>query len=147
MLAYYSTITLAQAGASPSLISLLAGVQNLIFAAGTVPLYFTVERLGRRTILLWGAIVMSTLMLIFLVLQAINPTTPMRWASIAIIWIFLFVMGFAYQGAVWLYCSEIAPLQYRHIGGSITAFGEWLATFLFVMILPIGIANAKWRFW
>ena len=92
MLAYYSTVTLAQAGASPSLVSLLAGVQNIIFAAGCVPLYFTVERMGRRTILLWGAIVMSTLMLIFLVLQAINPTTSMQWASIAIIWIFLFVV-------------------------------------------------------
>lgn len=32
-------------------------------------------------------------------------------------------------------------------GGSITAGGEWLSTFLFVMILPIGLENIKWRFW
>ncbi len=147
MLAYYSTVTLSQAGASPTLVNLLAGVQNIIFAAGCVPLYFTVERMGRRTILLWGATVMSTLMLIFLVLQAIDPTRPMQWASIAIIWLFLFVMGWAWQGCVWLYCSEIPPLEYRHIGGSITAFGEWLSTFLFVMILPIGLENIRWRFW
>ena len=147
MLAYYSTVTLSQAGASPTLVSLLAGVQNIIFAAGCVPLYFTVERMGRRTTLLWGAILMSTLMLIFLVLQAIDPTKSMQWASIAIIWIFLFIMGWAWQGCVWLYCSEIPPLEYRHIGGSITAFGEWLSTFLFVMILPVGLENINWRFW
>lgn len=48
---------------------------------------------------------------------------------------------------MWLYCSEIPPLEYRHIGGSITAFGEWLGTFLFVLIIPIGLENIGWRFW
>lgn len=147
MLAYYSTVTLSQAGASPTLVSLLAGVQNIIFAAGCVPLYFTVEKLGRRTILLWSAIVMSILMLIFVVLQGLNPTQGMSWASIGIIWTFLFFMSWGWQGCVWLYCSEIPPLDFRHIGGSITAFGEWLSTFLFVMILPVGLENIKWRFW
>ncbi|KAK5096860.1 hypothetical protein LTS08_007350 [Lithohypha guttulata] len=147
MLAYYSTVTLSQAGASPKLVSLLAGVQNMIFAAGCVPLYFTVEKLGRRTILLWCAILMSILMLIFVVLQGANPSQSMQWASIAIIWVFLFFMSWGWQGCVWLYCSEIPPLSYRHVGGSITAFGEWLSTFLFVMILPVGLENIKWRFW
>ena len=86
-------------------------------------------------------------MLIFLVLQAANPTTSMRWASIGVIWVFLFIMSFGWQGCVWLYCSEIPAMEYRHIGGSITAFGEWLSTFLFVMILPIGLENIRWRFW
>lgn len=147
MLAYYSTITLSQAGASPNLVNILAGVQNIIFAAGCVPFIFAVERLGRRSIMLWSAVLMSIFMLIFVVLQAINPTTSMRWASIGIIWVFLFIMSFGWQGCVWLYCSEIPALEYRHIGGSITAFGEWLSTFLFVMILPIGLQNIKWRFW
>lgn len=147
MLGYYSTVTLSQAGASPSLVSLLAGVQNIIFAAGCIPLYFTVERFGRRTILLSTAMLMSVLMLIFLILQALHPTTSMQWASIAIIWVFLFFMGWGWEGCVWLVCSELPPLEYRHIGGSITAFGEWLSTFLFVMILPIGLENIQWRFW
>lgn len=116
MLAYYSTVTLSQAGASPKLVSLLAGVQNIIFAAGCVPLYFTVEKLGRRTILLYSAILMSILMLIFTVLQGIHPTQSMQWASIAVIWVFLFFMSWGWQGCVWLYCSEIPALEYRHIG-------------------------------
>lgn len=71
----------------------------------------------------------------------------MSWASIGIIWTFLFVMGWSWQGCVWLYCSEIPPLDYRHLGGAITAGGEWLATWLFVMVLPVGLENIKWRFW
>jgi hypothetical protein len=47
----------------------------------------------------------------------------------------------------WLYCSEIAPLEYRHIGGAATAFGEWLMTFITVFAGPIGLTNIGWKFW
>jgi len=60
---------------------------------------------------------------------------------------FLFVFGYAWQGCVWLYCSEIAPLEYRHIGGAATAFGEWLMTFITVFAGPIGLTNIGWKFW
>lgn len=98
MLAYYSTIILSGAGASPKLVNILAGVQNTFFALGCVPLYFIVEKFGRRTIMVTGASLMSICMLIFLVLQALNPTVAMQWGSIAVIWVFLFVMGTSWQG-------------------------------------------------
>jgi len=66
-----------------------------------------------------------------------------------------------------LYCSEIAPLEYRHIGGAFTAAGEWLMTFITVFagrmlrfhfhsssyatiltIIPaIGFDSIGWYFW
>jgi MFS family permease len=114
-------------------VSLLSGVLNIFFALGCVPLYFTVERVGRRSILLYGAIAMTILITIFTVLVAIGPGRPdIQWASIAIIFIFLATFGYAWQGCVWLYCAEIAPLEYRHIGAGATAFGEWLMTFITV---------------
>lgn len=67
--------------------------------------------------------------------------------SCRVIFIFLFVFGYAWQGCVWLYCSEIAPLEYRHIGGAATAFGEWLMTFITVFAGPIGLTNVGWKFW
>lgn len=91
--------------------------------------------------------VMTFLLIIFIALVAVPQTTSIRWASIAILWIFLFVMGYAYEGAVWLYCAEIAPLEYRHIGGAATSAGEWLGTFLTVFVGPIGFDNAGWHFW
>ena len=134
-------------GARPSLISLLSGILNICFALGCVPLYFTIERVGRRSVLMYGAMVMSVLILIFTVLQAVGQTSSIQWASVAMIFIFLFVFGYAWQGCVWLYCSEIAPLEYRHIGGAATAFGEWLMTFLTVFAGPIGLDNVGWKFW
>ena len=144
---YYSSIILQSTGAKPSLISLLAGVLNIFFALGCYPLYFTIERVGRRSVLLYGACVMSVLMGVFMVLQLVEQTTAIGWASIGIIFVFLFVFGYAWQGCVWLYCSEIAPLEYRHVGGAFTACGEWLMTWLTVFVGPIGLANVGASFW
>ncbi len=94
--------------AKPSLVSLLSGVLNIFFALGCVPLYFTVEKFGRRTILLYGAIAMTILISIFTALVATGPGHPaIQWASIAIIFMFLFTFGYAWQGCIWLYCSEM----------------------------------------
>jgi MFS family permease len=98
-------------------------------------------------VLLYGAMTMSVLILIFTVLVAVPPTLSIQWASIGVIFIFLFVFGYAWQGCVWLYCSEIAPLEYRHIGGAATATGEWLMTFITVFAGPIGLTNIGWHFW
>jgi MFS family permease len=122
-------------------------VLNIFFALGCIPMYFTIERVGRRSVLLYGACVMSVLILVFTVLQAVPATTFIQWAGIDIIFLFLFVFGYACQGCIWLYCSEIAPLEYRHIGGAFTGFGEWLMTFITVFAGCIGLTNMGWKFW
>lgn len=147
MLIHIGSVILSGVGARPSLVSLLSGILNTIYALGCYPLYFTIERVGRRSVLMYGAMAMSVLLLIFTVLQGVSPTPSTQWASIGIIFVFLFVFGYAWQGCVWLYCSEIAPLKYRHIGGAATAFGEWLMTFITVFAGPIGLADIGWKFW
>ncbi|KAK3622728.1 hypothetical protein LTR56_022021 [Elasticomyces elasticus] len=147
LLAYYSSIILATV-ARPGLVSLLSGVLNIFYALGCVPLYFTVERVGRRSVLLYGAIVMTVLLSVFTALVALGPGHPnIQWASIGVLFLFLFVFGYSWQGCVWLYCSEIAPLEYRHIGGAFTASGEWLMTFITVFAGPIGFDGIGWYFW
>lgn len=141
------SVILAGIGARPSLVSLLSGVLNIFFALGCYPLIWTIERVGRRSVLMYGAMTMSVLILIFTVLVAVPPTPSIQWASIGVIFVFLFVFGYAWQGCVWLYCSEIAPLEYRHIGGAATATGEWLMTFITVFAGPIGLTDIGWHFW
>lgn len=87
------TIILQSTGVPPTLISLLAGVLNIFFALGCVPLYFTIERVGRRSVLLYGACVLTVLMTIFMTLQLVEQTDAISWASISVIFIFLFCFG------------------------------------------------------
>jgi len=78
----------------------------------------------------------------------LDPNTlTAQQTAVGFIFAFFFVFGYAWQGCVWLYCAEIAPLEYRHIGGAATASGEWLMTFITVFAGPIGFANVGWYFW
>lgn len=68
---------------------------------------------------------MTVLITIFTVLVAVGTgNRTIEWAAIAVIFLFLAVFGYAWQGCVWLYCAEIAPLEYRHVGAGFCAFGE-----------------------
>lgn len=124
-----------------------------------------------ESFLSYGAITMTILITIFTVLVAVGTgNEAIEWAAIGVIFLFLFVFGYAWQGCVWLYCAEIgkhtkaqaasvrfeeslctntviAPLEYRHIGAGFTAFGEWLMTFITVFAGPIGFENIGWYFW
>lgn len=42
--------------------------------------------------------VMSVLMLVFMTLQLVPQTDAISWASIGVIFVFLFVFGYAWQG-------------------------------------------------
>ena len=96
--------------------------------------------------MLTGTIIESLAMLVFIVLIALpNPTTGTQWGSFAVICIFVATFGYSTAGMIWLYSVEIPPLEYRHIGASLSSFGEWLATFLTTFAGPIGIANIGWK--
>jgi hypothetical protein len=41
--------------------------------------------------------------------------------------------------------EDISLTAHRHIGTSLSSFGEWLATFLTTFAGPIGISNIGWR--
>lgn len=42
---------------------------------------------------------------------------------------------------------KIAPLQFRHIGGAASAFGEWLFCFITVFAGGIGLEKVGWKLW
>ena len=129
LIAYCSSIVLAQV-ANPSYVPYLAGVMNTFMALGCVPLCFWFQRTGRRSTLLYGAMAMMVLMTIFTALSAINNSDAVRWAAVAIIFVFLFIFSWTLQRNLWLYGPEIAPLEYRHIGRAAKALGEWTMCFI-----------------
>jgi hypothetical protein len=60
----------------------LEGVTNDVL----VPLYFTIEKFGRRQILLYGAIALSILMLLFIILLGLPEhlqSTKVKWAAVS----------------------------------------------------------------
>ncbi|KAI8662152.1 hypothetical protein LRP88_00323 [Fusarium phalaenopsidis] len=145
---YYSTVIFAQIGLSPFMAQLLAAIMNTAFALGTVPLVWTVEKFGRRSILMWSAVVLTICMVIFVAMIGIsNPTLATQWTAVGAIFVYNTVFGYGWIGICWLYGPEIAPLKLRHAGAAAGAFGEWLFSFITVFAGGIALQNVGWKIW
>jgi len=91
---YYSTVIFSQVGLSPFLSQLLAAVMNTGFAAGTYFLPSTIERFGRRGVMIWSAVVLTICMLIFVIMIGLpNPTLATQWVAVAVVIVYNFVFG------------------------------------------------------
>lgn len=162
---YYSTVIFAQVGLSPFMAQLLAAIMNTFFAAGTVPLVYTIEKFGRRNILMYSAIALTVCMAIFVAMIGLeNRTDATQWTAVGAIFIYNIVFGYGWIGVCWLYgpevCFEalnmkrleltteqIAPLKLRHAGAAAGAFGEWLFSFITVFAGGIALQNVGWKIW
>ncbi|KAJ4109594.1 hypothetical protein NW765_004482 [Fusarium oxysporum] len=145
---YYSTVIFAQVGLSPFMAQLLAAIMNTAFALGTIPLVYTVEKFGRRSILLWSAIVLTICMVIFTAMIGLpNRTLATQWTAVGAIFIYNMVFGYGWIGICWLYGPEIAPLKLRHAGAAAGAFGEWLFSFITVFAGGIALQKVGWKIW
>ena len=112
---YYSTVIFSQVGLSTFLSSLLAAVMNTAFAAGTFFLPagpFGIERVGRRGVLMYSAIILTFCLLIFTTMINLdNKTTATQWTGVAFIIIYNFVFGWGWIGVPWLYGPEVSQFS------------------------------------
>lgn len=123
---------------------------NTAFFIGTLPAIPLIDRLGRRGLMFWSAIIMTAFMTVFVALLNIpNPTKTTNWVASALIIIYILFYGTGWMGASWQYAPEIAPLELRHVGAALNASGEWLWSFVTTFASPIALAdpNVGPRIW
>jgi hypothetical protein len=127
---YYSTVIFQQVGLSDFLAQILAAVMNTLFATGTFFLPGTIEKFGRRPILIWSAVGCTICMTVFVAMIGYpNPTLAMQWTAVAFVIIYNFIFGYGW------------------IGGAAGAFGEWLFSFITVFAGGIALQNIGWKIW
>ncbi|ETN37508.1 uncharacterized protein HMPREF1541_07130 [Cyphellophora europaea CBS 101466] len=148
-LVYYSTIIFSQVGLTPFYASILAAVMNTVFAMGTFFTPATIERGGRRGIMLWSSVLLTVLLLIFVVMINLGDlkSSATQWTAVAAVVGYVFVFGYGWVGIPWLYGPEIAPLRYRHLGGSFGATGEWSMTFVTVFAGGVALERVGPKIW
>ena len=126
--------------------ALTSGGVTLVFFGGSCTLIYTVEKLGRRTVMLWGAVLCSTFMILFTIGLAVGTPGSQQLAVVSI-FLFEFFFGASWCGLPWVYVPEIAPLSVRHIGTAMGVFTQWFVTFIVVKFGPMGISASGWKFY
>lgn len=115
----------------------LPNVNNLVNFVSTFPGMWGIEKLGRKTLLVIGSIMMGVFHLStwFCSTQTSKGTT---WQYLAVASVFLFVFSFAWTwGPVpWVYQAEVFPLRVRVKGSAVGTVSNFLNNWIIGFVGP-----------
>lgn len=139
LITYYAAVIYSNLGMSDFMSRLLAALNGTEYFLASWPAVFLVERVGRRKLMLFGAVGQAATMAI---LAGVNSESEKgnKGAGIAgIVFLFVFNSFFAvgWLGMTWLYPAEIVPLRIRAPANALSTSGNWIFNFMVVMITPV----------
>lgn len=131
---YYSTEIFREAGFSTEsgiAQTVVIGATNLLF---TILAMIVIDKLGRKKMLLSGALGMS----VFLALFAHAFLTNIGgYVLLGYLVCFVAFFAFSHGAVVWVLFSEMFPNNIRARGVSISSFSNWTANALTIFLFPI----------
>lgn len=105
---------------------------------------FTIEKFGRRTLMLFGAVGMSLSMVILAITDSLG-TTAGNIACTVFLFVFNTFFAIGWLGMTWLYPAEIVPLKIRAPANALSTSSNWIFNFMVVMITPVAFANIGYQ--
>ncbi|KAK9332288.1 general substrate transporter [Lipomyces starkeyi] len=141
-LIYYAPTIFGQLGLDGNTTSLLAtGVYGIINCLSTFIALFLIDKVGRRVLLMWGAIGTCLSLLFVAAIIGINKDDLSQnfaaaWMGIAFIYIYDLNFAYSWAAVCWVLPSEIFPLAIRSKGISITTSSTWMNNFVIGLVSP-----------
>lgn len=106
---YYSVTIFSQIGLSSTISQLLAAVMNTCFAIGSFFTPSTIERFGRRKIMIYSTGGLTICLAVFIgMISSPDPTLAKQWMAVAAIAIYNIIFGYGLIGVCWLYGPEVS---------------------------------------
>ncbi|KAJ5537675.1 hypothetical protein N7513_005627 [Penicillium frequentans] len=113
---------------------LATGVVGIVEFLFTIPAVLWVDQIGRKKILIAGAVGMATCH--FIVAGIIGgyqgrwlENQAAGWTAIVFVWIFVINFAYSWGPVAWIVTSEVFPLSMRAKGVSIGGSSNWLNNF------------------
>lgn len=146
---YYSPRIFASIGINGAETGLYAtGIYGIVrLVCVIITMYYLVDKVGRRKLLIIGAIVMLLPMWAlgsYVKLAPQNTTAHVSQGGIAAAaFIYIYAIGYclSYAGIPWIYCAEIFPVRIRGIGMAICTATHWILNFVIARSVPYMISN------
>ncbi|KEZ43527.1 Uncharacterized protein SAPIO_CDS4430 [Scedosporium apiospermum] len=160
---YYSTPFLQSTGAIEN-VFFISLIFTLVNVCSTPLSFWTVERFGRRTILLYGALGMLICQFIVAIVgvtagfnhthkvpdptaddgfKSIANNIPAVNAQIAFIAIFIFFFASTWGPGAWIVIGEVFPLPIRSRGVGLSTASNWLWNTIIAVITPYMVGEKR----
>jgi sugar porter (SP) family MFS transporter len=154
---YYSTTFLKSTGAitDPFITSMIFTIVNV---CSTPISFYTVEKFGRRPLLIWGALGMLICQFIIAIVgvtvgfnklttNALGETVAQNTAAVntqvAFIAIFIFFFASTWGPGAWVLIGEIFPLPIRSRGVALSTASNWLWNTIIAVITPYMVGENR----
>ena len=106
----------------------------------------TVDRFGRRKLMLFSAAGMGMCMTIIAATSSQKSNDAAVGAAAAFIFLFSLFFPTGFLGLTFLYAAEISPLAYRAPITAMSTATAWLFNFVVAEITPVGLASLGYRY-
>lgn len=132
------------AGLSGNINLIASGVQYALFIIFSTIMFFYIDKTGRRTLLIYGAIAMGICHYVvggLLSMGTVHPegvngnrnitielTGPPANAVIAFCYLLIIIYALTLAPVAWVYAAEVWSLETRATGMGISAIGNWLVS-------------------
>jgi SP family sugar:H+ symporter-like MFS transporter len=140
---YFGTTFFQSLGtiSNPFLISLITTLVNV---CSTPISFYTIERFGRRPLLIWGALGMVICQFIVAIIGvSTDQNKSATSAMIAFICIYIFFFASTWGPGAWVVIGEIFPLQIRARGVALSTASNWLWNCIIAVITPYMVGKDK----
>ncbi|KIV99882.1 hypothetical protein, variant [Verruconis gallopava] len=145
-LIYYSPTLFQTMGQDHRMQLILSGVLNITQLIGVSTSIWTMDRFGRRPLLLWGSVFMCISHVIIAALVGqFSSNWPAHkgpgWTSVAFLFIYMLAFGASWGPVPWAMPAEIFPSSLRAKGVGLSTASNWLNNFIIGLITPPLVQN------
>ncbi|KAH7357045.1 putative MFS monosaccharide transporter [Rhexocercosporidium sp. MPI-PUGE-AT-0058] len=122
---------------SPTMFSVL----NITQLIGVISSLWTLDRSGRKSILLWGSVEMFISHFIISILAGLYSSDwpshrPEGWIGVALLLFYMLSFGASWGPVPWAMPAEIFPSSLRAKGVAISTCSNWLNNFIIGLVTP-----------
>ncbi|KAI5460221.1 general substrate transporter [Mariannaea sp. PMI_226] len=129
----------------------ISGLNNIFYMFATLICVFTLDKIGRRWTLYWGAVGQGIAMFLAAAFSKLGQDASARGddgkanaygaAAASFVFIFTSVFGATWLTVPWLYPAEIFPLQVRAKGNAWGVFGWSIGNGWLTLLCPVMFAH------
>lgn len=116
---------------------LMGLITTLVNVCSTPVSFYTIEKFGRRPLLIWGALGMLICEFIVAIMGTARPDdAQIAKAQIAFICIYIFWFASTWGPGAWVVIGEIFPIPIRARGVALSTASNWLWNCIIAVITP-----------
>ncbi|KAH6614832.1 general substrate transporter [Boeremia exigua] len=161
LMTYYVVYIFSMAGLSGNINLVAGGVQYALFIVFSSIMFFFVDKIGRRTLLVSGALGMAFCHFVcggilgahgVAVPEGVNGdanilirvTGSPAYTVIAFSYLLIVIYALTLAPVCWIYAAEVWSLETRATGMGVSAIGNWLFNFAIGLFIPPSFRNIKY---